>query len=129
MTAVNISGTFAKDERPYNGLEEISDRLIEDEFGTHYVISRIKPHGYSKKPGEPMTPTVKHEHIEVVTGEDADWVTKKLDELYQARTGRDDAPQASMFDPTGERQVPEASGEEIVAELDERRAKREQGEG
>jgi hypothetical protein len=128
VTAVNLSGTFAKDERPYNGLEEIADQLIDDEFGTHYVISRIKPHGYSKKPGEPMSPTVKLEHIEVVTGEDADWVTKKLDELYQARTGREDAPPKDLFDTAGERAVPEASGEEIMAEREEAKAA-EAGEG
>ncbi len=100
MTAVNISGTFAKDERPMNGLEGIAQQLVDDEFGTHLVIGRIKPHGYSKKPGEPLTPVVKFEHIEVVGGEfDEEWVQEKLDELYRARNKREAGPATPLPSP------------------------------
>ncbi|GAA4681255.1 hypothetical protein [Phytohabitans rumicis] len=99
MTAVNISGTFAKDERPYNGLEAIAEQLVDDEFGTHYTISRIKPHGYNKKPGEAVVPVAKHEHIEVVTGDDAEWVAKKLDERYRARSEREAGPATPLPSP------------------------------
>lgn len=35
---------------------------------------------------------LKYEHIEVVTGEDAEWVAKKLDERYRARNKREAGP-------------------------------------
>lgn len=125
MTAVNISGTFAKDERPMNGLEGIADQLVADEFGTHYVIGRVKPHGYNKKPGEPMTPVVKFEHIEVVTGEfDEEWVNEKLDELYRARKGREAGPANPLPSPgqiEGQTTIDDASGRQTptpTADLD-----------
>jgi hypothetical protein len=142
VTAVTIRPTVSKDTRPSNGLEEIADKLLEDQFGTHYVVGIVQFAGGSVPgPGEHIVPAVKFLGIEPLTGTAAEDAAKLLD---QARKGRglgrmEDAivrPEPALFDLStdedgkvevrmtgdGEHQVPGASGEELTAELDERRA-------
>jgi hypothetical protein len=118
MTAVTLRGTFKKDSRPSNGLEEIADELIADKARMYYVVGVVKWAGGN-------------------VAEEADI----LDKARRARQlGRfEDEHPAQMqiefdFDgkPTvaaetrlgqdGEHVVPEASGEEILAERAEAKA-------
>lgn len=142
MTAVTIRGTFNKDERPSNGLEAIADDLLSDQFGTHYIVGIVTFAGSSRPgPGEHEVPAVRFLGVEPLTGTGAEDAAKLLDAARKARgLGRmEDAivkPDPTLFDlktdedgkvevrmtGDGARAVPEPSGEEIVAELDERRA-------
>jgi hypothetical protein len=143
-TPVTISGTFAKDSRPANGLENISSELIKDQLGLHYVVGVVQFAGASVPgPNEPLVPRVKFLGIEPLKGAAADEAKRILD---QARKGRglglmEDAipaaPDPALFDfdgdghptvsadaetrlgPDGEHVVPEASAEEILAEREE----------
>ena len=143
-TPVTISGTFSKDSRPSNGLEEISDQLIKDQLGLHYVVGVVQFAGASVPgPNEPLVPRVKFLGIEPLAGDAAEQAKQILDAARKGRgLGRMEesipAQDAPLFDfdgdghptipgetrlgPDGEREVPEPSGEEVVAELDERRA-------
>lgn len=147
VTAVTISPTFSKDSRPSNGLEEIADDLLKNQFEVHYVVGLVQYSGCSSSgPGEPLSPRVKFIGIEPLTGVDADNAKAILDDARKGRgLGRMEdnipAPEAALFDfdgdghptiseaaetrlgPDGPREVPPPSGEEITAELDERRAK------
>lgn len=146
-TPVTISGTFSKDSRPSNGLEDISAELIKDQLGLHYVVGVVQFAGASVPgPNEPLVPRVKFLGIEPLKGGAADDAKRILDEARKGRgLGRMEesipARDTALFDfdadgkpsmpeqevetrlgPDGEREVPEPSGEEVVAELDERRA-------
>lgn len=146
MTAVTIRPTFKKDSRPSNGLEEISDQIVADKARLHFVVGVVKWAGATVSEDGDLTPAVKFLAIEPLTGEEAGAASAILD---RARKGRqlgkfeDEHPTTvSLFDfdgdghptisaeaetrlgPDGEREVPEPDGDEIVAELDERRAKK-----
>jgi hypothetical protein len=145
MTAVTIRGTFSKDERPSNGLEEIADDLLKDQFGTHYVVGIVQFAGSNRPgPGEHEVPAVKFLGIEPLTDDAADSAKVILDAARKARgLGRiEDAipvPDAALFDfdedghpsvpetrlgPDGPHEVPPPSGEEIAAERAEAKAGR-----
>jgi hypothetical protein len=86
MSAVNISGTFSKDERPNNGLEQISADLVADELRPRIVIGVVVPHKFVRKPGEGTVPTVRFEAIEVVTtDDDVETVHEMMDRLRKER--------------------------------------------
>jgi hypothetical protein len=142
-TPVTISGTFSKDSRPSNGLEDISAELIKDQLGLHYVVGVVQFAGASVPgPNEPLVPRVKFLGIEPLKGAPADEVKRILDEARKSRgLGlMDDAIPAAvqadpaLFDfdgdghptvrlgPDGEHTVPEASAEELLAEAEEARA-------
>lgn len=142
MTAVTIRPTFSKDTRPSNGLEEIADSLLKDQFGTHYVVGIVQFAGGSVPgPGEHLVPAVKFLGIEPLTGDAADSAKVILDAARKARGlgNIEDAiptPDAALFDfddegrptvtrlgPDGEREVPPADGAEILAERAEAKAK------
>lgn len=145
MTAVTIRPTFSKDTRPSNGLEEIADELLKDQFGTHYVVGIVQFAGGSVPgPGEHLVPAVKFLGIEPLSGDAADQARQILDQARKARgLGRMEdaipAPDAALFDfdedghptvpaetrlgPDGEREVPPADGAEILAERAEAKAK------
>ena len=97
MTAVNISGTFKKDERPNNGLEAIAAQLLKDDLAQHVVVGVVQFHASKKAgPGEPYTPTVHFNAIEPLTGDAADEARLLLN---AARTVRGmDAMPATLFD-------------------------------
>jgi hypothetical protein len=146
-TPVTISGTFSKDSRPSNGLENISAELIKDQLGLHYVVGVIQFAGASVPgPNEPLVPRVKFLGIEPLKGTAADEAKRILDDARKTRglglmqdalPAADplDGQQAFDFDgpddgeprrvgevrlgPDGEHEVPEASAEELLAEREE----------
>lgn len=145
MTAVTIRPTFSKDTRPSNGLEAIAEDLIADKHEVHYVVGTVTWAGGSIDLDGAITPAVKFLGIEPLTGDLAESAKTVLDAARKARgLGRmeDNIPPVDtpLFDfdgdghPTiteaaetrlgsdGEHEVPPPSAEEVVAELDERRA-------
>ena len=104
MTSVNISGTMRKDERPFNGLEAITDELIDEskQLATYLVVAEIRPQGYhfSSEDGTKV-PTVKFMHVEVIT-DDADMkaVKSMLTSIYAQRTGQE-VPATLPYDAEG----------------------------
>jgi hypothetical protein len=129
--SVNISAAFTKENKPNNGLVAIEPALIDDELQheRYVVVAIVKPKFYKAVADEgTRIPTVVFDHIEVVLDPDDQEVVKKFlkGRLYE-RTGKDMVePDPTLFDdPDGERQVPEASGEEIMAERAEAKAQDE----
>lgn len=144
MTAVKIKGTFSKDEREGNGLEDISHDIVKQEFGRWVVVGIVEQHKVIKEPGEAPVPTIRFLAIEPLTGDAEDQGRQMLDQARKQRglslvaaTLFDEVPfdgnkpagwvderiagQQQLPDP-GEREVPEPSAEEILAERDERKA-------
>jgi hypothetical protein len=130
--SVKIKASFKRDDKHFDGLSAIEAKLVDEDLmhERYLVVAIVQPHRIDVLAEDGVkSATVKFTHIEVVEGDVAAEVKERLMAAYRDRTGRDDEPQPTLFDGDGERQVPEADGAEIVAELDERRAKREQGEG
>lgn len=124
---VKIKAALKKDEKPFDGLVAIEHLLIDEALlhERYVVVAIIQPHRIDVLAEDGVkTATAKLAHIEALDGDQAAAAKELLMAKYKERTGRDDEPQPTLFDG-----VPEASGEEVVAELDERRAKREQGQG
>lgn len=99
MTAVNISGTFKKDEKPYNGLVSIAKELTDRDrrLERYVVVAVIRPHaGRWLADDGTETPTIRFDHIEVLDGTAADTARALLNEAYRARTGRDEDPQDTL---------------------------------
>lgn len=100
MTAVKLQGTFKKDERPFNGLEEIADKLVKEAKTpkTYLVVAEVRSVGYEYHADDgTKTPKVKFEQIEVVLDDaDAKIVKELLTRIYAARTGNE--PQATLLD-------------------------------
>ncbi|AGL19522.1 hypothetical protein [Actinoplanes sp. N902-109] len=149
MTAVTISGTFGKNERPSNGLETIAEDLIKDQLAQHVVVGIVQFSGATLPgPGEQLVPRVKFIAIEPLDGNAADTVRSLLDVARKDRgLGRveetlfdgtrggfdfdrpDDGDEDELNGQTeirlgqdGEHEVPPASGEEILAEREEAKA-------
>jgi hypothetical protein len=130
---VNISSAWSKENRPRNGLVQIEDKLVDDALleAQYWGLVRIEPNFYkvSSEDGS-RTPTIRIAHIEVVEDEqDIEVVRSLLQRRFKDRTGIDDTPPADLFSvlgdgqgDDGERQVPEASADEILAERAERKA-------
>lgn len=97
MTAVTISGTFSKDERPSNGLEEIAEEIVGNQLGRYVVIGIVQFAGASMAgPGEPLVPRVKFLALEPLFEDAADQGRQMLD---QARKLRNLGPLAeTLFD-------------------------------
>lgn len=127
MSAVNISGTFKKDNRPDNGLESISLRLVKDELKRHVVVGIVELHKVVKEPGEAPIPTVHFVAIEPLDDDQAD--TARL-LLNIARTNRGMGDIAvSLFD-AAPREPWDPDTDPDLLELAEREAtKREAGIG
>ncbi|BCJ45347.1 hypothetical protein GCM10010168_86160 [Actinoplanes ianthinogenes] len=149
MTAVKLKGTFSKNERDSNGLEDIAPDLVKNEFGRYVVVGIVEQHKVTKEPGEAPIPTARFVAIEVARDADEAMARGILDRARKSRGLADladtlfNAPRESYdFDggeggrapaeldgqmemrlgPDGEHQVPEASGEEILAEREEAKA-------
>jgi hypothetical protein len=150
LTAVTISPTFGKNERPSNGLETISKELIDNQLGQHYVVGIVQFAGASVPgPNEPLMPRVKFLAIEPLTGTEADAIAGILDAARKRRglgqveetlfsVPRDgfdfdgaegDQPaeelegqQEIRLGPDGPREVPPPSAEEELAERAEAKA-------
>jgi hypothetical protein len=144
MTAVKLKGTFSKTERDSNGLEDISHDLVKNEFTRYLVVGMVEQHKVTKEPGEAPIPTARFVAIEVARGDDEETARAILDRARKGRglgniadtlftAAREDfdfdgpAPelegqQELRLGADGEHEVPLPSGEELTAELDERRA-------
>jgi hypothetical protein len=82
---VNISGTFAKDKRPDNGLDAIAEQLNANRLQRIAVVGIIAYHAHHEVVGRPETVSVHFEAIEPTEG-DADEQTRQI--LDQMRKGR-----------------------------------------
>lgn len=124
--SVKIKASFKRDDKHFDGLSAIEAKLVDEDLmhERYLVVAIVQPHRIDVLAEDGVkSATVKFAHIEVMDGDAAAAVKERLMTVYRDRTGRDDEPQPTLFDgEDGERRVPEASGEEIVAELDERRA-------
>lgn len=86
MTAVSIAGSFPKDSRPNNGLEIISDDLLENQLAQHMVVGLVSFAGANiPGPGQPTVPRVKFLAIEPLTGKVADQAREILDKARKVR--------------------------------------------
>lgn len=145
MTAVTIRGTFTKDTRPGNGLEEIADDLLAHRDRTHYVVGLVKFAGGNIAEDGSLTPAVKFLAIEPLEeGSSPHELAKKiLDDARKTRglgvaeesisaasqlegqqsfdfEGPDDGEPRRVGEvrmgPDGEHEVPPPSAEELEAE-------------
>jgi hypothetical protein len=91
MTAVKLSGTFKKDERPLNGLEAIAKELLDRDrrLAQYVVVAVVRPHSakWNAEDGTEI-PTVKFDQVEVLEGDAATTARELLDDAYHARTGK-----------------------------------------
>ncbi|MGW3608972.1 hypothetical protein ACWD6N_03635 [Micromonospora sp. NPDC005163] len=130
--AVNISATFKKDEKPRNGLAAIAEQLVDEDLlhAQYVVVATIRPKRVAMDAEDGVkTPTIRFDHIEVLTDvADVELAKGLLARRLKDRTGIEDTEPASLFDvvpgdeDNGERQVPEAGADEIMAERAERKA-------
>ena len=113
MTNVNLSGTFKKDARPFNGLTAVVDDLLDEtkQRKTYLVVAEVRSHGYQFTAEDGVkTPTVKLDSIEVVLDDaDAKVVRELLERLYNARTGGE-KPAELPYDQGGEGDAFDAEG-------------------
>jgi hypothetical protein len=108
VTAVKISGTISKDSRPDNGLEDIADKLVTDEFARHVVIGVLELHKVVKEVGEAPVPTVRFVAIEPVDDRD-----RAMALLNKARKARGQAAlSGTLFDPTPDDGEPDDDGDQ-----------------
>lgn len=85
MTAVNLKGTFSKNERTENGLERIADQLVDNEWARHTVVGVVELHKVTKTPGEPPVPTVRFLAIEPLEGQAETTAREYLDKARAQR--------------------------------------------
>jgi len=97
--AVNVSATFRKDEREFNGLEAIRQELIDKPLVRHLVVAEVETIRLTTdvRDGGVITPTIKLVTVEPLEGEAAEHAKKLLDEAYHHRTGQT-APPPTLFD-------------------------------
>jgi hypothetical protein len=135
MTAVTLRGTFKKDSRPNNGLESIAGQLQASKLKQHFVVGVIKYAGASVSEDGVITPAAKFLAIEPLEGDDARQVEEILDRARKVRglgivgdipAGGQLAGQTEFDfdgpDDEDEREVPEPTAEEIMAERAEAKA-------
>lgn len=99
MGAVQISGTFKKDERPYNGLEQVSKDFAEDPLTEFYVIAKVECVGFNEDRDNDWikVPRVRFTHIEVMQSDKEESAARKLfDQACKARLG--ELPKQTLFD-------------------------------
>lgn len=97
--AVNIKGTFKKDDKPNNGLESIIRDLSARPHERRLIVGIVRPaRTVIDHSDGSVTPTVQFDHIEVpLEGKDGKAVWEVLAAAYEARTGNPLPPQ-SLFD-------------------------------
>jgi hypothetical protein len=115
MTAVNISGTFKRDSRPFNGLEAIADQLLDHELADerYVVVAVVRPHAskWSAEDGI-ETPTVRFDQIEVLGEDAAKQARVFLDDVYRERTKGTRQPDLFDQQPEGDGPVSERQPDE-----------------
>jgi hypothetical protein len=96
--AVNVSATFRKDEREFNGLEAIRQELIDQPLVRHLVVAEVETIRLTTdvRDGGVITPTIKLVTVEPLEGDAAREAKKLLDEAYHLRTGQT-APPPTLF--------------------------------
>ncbi|MEV4197047.1 hypothetical protein [Micromonospora globbae] len=124
--AVKISAQLTRANREFNGLDRIETELVDQPRGERYAVVRYGVKRVTDEVDEGVEiPTVQIHHIEPVDGMQADRVREILAERYKDRTGKSLEGDPTLFDVVdgdGQRQVPEASADEILAERAERKA-------
>jgi hypothetical protein len=97
--AVNVSATFRKDEREYNGLEAVREDLINRPLERVTIVATIETTAITTnvRDGGTQTPTVRLVNVEAMHGDDALTSRKLLDKVFHERTGKT-APPPSLFD-------------------------------
>jgi hypothetical protein len=101
--AVNIKGTFKKDDRPNNGLEAIREEIHRNPHRRIVVVAIVSAHTgkVDYKEGGYVTPTVSFDNIEpMMSGADAKDALELLGHAFEARTGNP-MPPMSLFDGPG----------------------------
>lgn len=105
---VAIKAKFGKDKKAWNGLEAITDDLLEKPLQEHYVICRVRSARtvVDHENGGAQTPTVSFVHIEPMLSDKDETAAKKLFEAAcKARLG--ELPQATLFEATKDDDDPE----------------------
>lgn len=99
---VHISGTFKRDNRELNGLEEIQQALTDQPLTRRYAVICLQTVRIVQDMADESTrtPTVRIMQIEPVTGETEETVQKIMFEAYEARTGKpaEGAMEPTLFD-------------------------------
>lgn len=100
MTAVNMSGSFKKDQREYNGLEAIAEVLVGEPLTRHVVVGIVETIRTTRNiaDGGSETATVRFVHIEAIGGADEEQARAMLAKAFKDRTGRTDEVQPTLFD-------------------------------
>lgn len=124
--AVKMAAQLTRAQREFNGLDRIEQELIDQPRGTRYAVVAYTVKRVSDEIDEGVEiPTVQIGHIEPVDGVQAERVRDILAERYQDRTGKSLEGDPTLFDVVddGERQVPEAGADELLAEHREEQAR------
>lgn len=127
---VKISAQLTRERKEFNGLDRIEQELVDQPRGIRYAVVAYEVKRVTDEVAEGVEiPTIRLSHIEPVDGVHADRVRDILAERYKDRTGKSLDGDPTLFDsvvPGGDdqddREVPEPSAEEILAERDERKA-------
>lgn len=155
MTTVNLSGTWSEKQRPNNGLERVADYVHGNRLARIPVVGYIEFHQYTEKlTGNVLTvaipaiePALEKDGTDPTGTGDQIWqildqIRKRhgkgavADTLFSVaqdafdfdgadQGGEMEGQQEIRLTDDGPRAVPEPSGEELTAELDERRAGRD----
>ncbi|TDC35675.1 hypothetical protein E1211_15325 [Micromonospora sp. 15K316] len=120
---VKISAQLTRERKEFNGLDRIERELVDQPRGVRYAVVAFEVKRVSDEIDEGVEiPTIRLSHIEPVDGVQADRVRDMLAERYQDRTGKTLEGDPTLFDVVdGEREVPEPSGAELLAEHREAR--------
>jgi hypothetical protein len=98
---VKVKGTWKKDEREYNGLDDETLRkgFEQHPLERHYVVALVQPHKTEimHSDGGVHVPTVAIVQVEAVTGDDATVVKALLEARFAERTGRHQS-EPTLFD-------------------------------
>ncbi|QLQ37965.1 hypothetical protein [Micromonospora robiginosa] len=123
--AVKIAAQLTGANREFNGLNRIEHELVDQPRGTRYAVVAYEVKRVTDEVDEGVKiPTATIAHIEPLDSDD-ERARDLLAELYKDRTGKSLDGDPTLFDsvvPDGdEREVPEASADEILAERAERK--------
>ncbi|MFI2663699.1 hypothetical protein [Micromonospora carbonacea] len=124
---VKISAQLTRAQREFNGLDYITEALVGQPRGTRYAVVAYEVKRVTDEIDEGVEiPTIQITHIEPVDGVQESRVRDIIAERYQDRTGKSLDGDPTLFDVApgdgGGEQVPEASGDELLARRAERQA-------
>lgn len=131
MSQVKLAARFTKADQPLNGFTEAEfvAKTLREHGIDGYFVGRFTTRRITEELEDGVeVPTFAMVALEPLDGDDAAAAKALLGKSYEQRTGRrpDGAEQDPLFDvdldDSGERKVPEKSGEEILAERAEAKA-------